>query len=333
MKNRLTLGIALVVALIAPAQGQGQEVNCQPCPIIARETGVLRGDSVSLPFRLSAVNSHIFLIPLRNDRLHILDASGVHIRTLTKSSNAKTGIPFTHLSALQASADNVDLFDRIARRWTRLTFTGDSIAAAHLPAIPISSSTRVVNDTLILLGGTVPTPSGFGFTTHGITTNGELTNLRIAEHLDSEGRTEPVVLAIRGDTVFVLPRNSRHVEEWLVDFGIGTVHKGRVFALTPEASLLDAGSPRAAAIVDAEFDERGFLWVSTSLYDPSSEMVAHSILEVLDVAAGELIATAAFDEPFGTFIGPRALFTYGQDSSGPVVRTWVVTLTEQESIE
>jgi len=349
-----TLRRICVLLVLAPLQGVAQTVSipdqpqCDLCELTLSPVLTLGNANSDIPYDVpvaaSVTNNRLFLT-MRADpaQVFVFDLEGNYIAKFGRNGAG----PGEYRIIEHIISDNNLLYilDRPLQRATVLDANFEVRQVFRLPVRPLRA--LLFSSDQLILNAIVPTADLVGMPLHTVDTTGAIAA--------SFGETEtPFSLrsplsAVRNlaklpsDSVFW----SAHRDRFQIDAFTASGKLVRsVVRVAPWLPIYEAAAePPIASVADITFDEAGLLWVlitarqenwrsaldaAQANRDPAgvNSKVWDSIIEVIDLNSGAVLARKRYDEHLIRFAGPRFLTSYKQHEDGtPQITVWRVTLS------
>jgi hypothetical protein len=360
---------AVVVLLLAASGVHAQtlfdhEVQCPSC-VIRIEPHVVLGDDdhavVGENFAIARDARGRFLVsyPESGSELLVFDSRGEYLRTVGRRGQGPG--EYIWIDKIVVVGDRIHLFDALGRRWTVLDHDFQVVDTRRLERQAIN--VIVLDDGRAVVNSSIPTPERAGIPVHVLAPTGE-----VIRSVGDEGR--PFMFSFRTSDMRRLARARDPEEFWIVPHTSYVLERWttdgrRVQALEPRVPpfpgyegnccTLDPETPPEPRVEGVQVDSAGLLWVLYSvaaaewhrglvLDDPDRgtywvkdwNLVFDSVIDVIDPAAGTLLASVRHDEFFWGWVGEGLLPSFrwsGPHSLQPRIHVWKVELLSSTSFE
>jgi hypothetical protein len=274
-------------------------------------------------------------------RLLVHDRDGKVLRTLGRSGSGP--IEFKRISALIITAgDTLHVFDQIQRRRTVISPSGAFVRSNPLPLNSIS--VLVLENDAQLLNASIPSSTAIGHPIHVVSTGGSIVKSLGANTPSKRpdgSENDRRLLAVDSDTyVWALHQNQYRLELWSLSGQLARVLTRNTAWFPPWRGQMGSNYERKAPDpYPVGFSKRtsGQYWVVTRVADPDwkSDLVAKrtesgrtlyavnqpqraydSVIELIDVNAGRVIARQRSPDALARFIDREHLMKYSVDDAG-----------------
>ncbi len=337
----------LLFSLLLAAQADTvvlKDAPCAPCTIRVEtvvQLGEKNGDAMVTSPRVPAVAVDPlgrYLVVTRPAMLAVFSPQGRLLRMVGRNGGGPG--EYRRIWRVATSSSSIFVYDDIGRRRTQLSLDFNVVATQPMQLVPRSLAMR--RDGSGVLAGIIPTRERIGFLLHDFDSRGNLTRSHHLSGISYREDLSEFFWRKLNPGVDAREYWSSHAREYAFERCRYEVNSCMLFLRPvewfPRPSFEDwyekmGTKPPPPFLSEVSEDSAGFVWTLSRVADARWASAISlgtggeygirdfaryfdSLVELVDIRTGSVIASQRFDELFAGFVAPGTVWSYAEDDEG-----------------